>query len=194
MHRPRPTSSRSGSPRRAPRSAIDGLVLKRDVYYTLDPSEVGLCELRRRPALGRLRGLLRPAVGPARFAALEHRRPRDYPIAPGRYLMLGDNSPWSRDGRAWGRADQIDPDRPDRGWDDSGPGELGGPRSAPDRQGVLRLLAPPQAGLAQPPVRRRHPLAGPSVHLHGCDGFANEPDVHVGRELGLAPASGPTGR
>ena len=48
------------------------------------------------------------------------REPRDYPIAPGHYLMLGDNSPWSRDGRAWGRADQIDPARPDRGWDDSG--------------------------------------------------------------------------
>ena len=26
--------------------------------------------------------------------------------------MLGDNSPWSRDGRAWGRHDQIDPDEP----------------------------------------------------------------------------------
>lgn len=34
--------------------------------------------------------------------------------------MLGDNSPWSSDGRAWGDTDQIDPDRPDRGWDDSG--------------------------------------------------------------------------
>ena len=34
--------------------------------------------------------------------------------------MLGDNSPWSRDGRAWGRSDQIDPDDPGRGWDDSG--------------------------------------------------------------------------
>ena len=34
--------------------------------------------------------------------------------------MLGDNSPWSRDARAWGRGDQIDPARPDRGWDDSG--------------------------------------------------------------------------
>ena len=34
--------------------------------------------------------------------------------------MLGDNSPWSRDGRAWGRKDQIDQDDPDSGWDDSG--------------------------------------------------------------------------
>ena len=57
---------------------------------------------------------------PARFPRLTRYPPRDYPIGPGRYLMLGDNSPWSRDGRAWGRADQIDPDLPGQGWDDSG--------------------------------------------------------------------------
>ena len=34
--------------------------------------------------------------------------------------MLGDNSPWSRDSRAWGRKDQIDPDLPGHGWDASG--------------------------------------------------------------------------
>ena len=34
--------------------------------------------------------------------------------------MLGDNSPWSSDGRAWGQVDQITAERPDRGWDDSG--------------------------------------------------------------------------
>ena len=62
--------------------------------------------------------------------------------------MLGDNSPWSRDGRAWGTLDQIDPDLPGHGWDNSGRAELGGPGSSLDRQGVLRLLASPQAGLA----------------------------------------------
>jgi signal peptidase I len=35
-------------------------------------------------------------------------------------MMLGDNSPWSRDGRAWTRADQTDPDDPSRGWDSTG--------------------------------------------------------------------------
>jgi signal peptidase I len=35
-------------------------------------------------------------------------------------MMLGDNSSWSRDGRAWTRVDQTTPTAPDRGWDDSG--------------------------------------------------------------------------
>jgi signal peptidase I len=34
--------------------------------------------------------------------------------------MLGDNSPWSRDGRAWTRRDQRTGDDPDGGWDETG--------------------------------------------------------------------------
>ena len=34
--------------------------------------------------------------------------------------MLGDNSPWSRDARAWGRADQLVAETPGLGWDESG--------------------------------------------------------------------------
>ena len=57
---------------------------------------------------------------PARYAALEWATPNEYALGEGRYLMLGDNSPWSRDGRAWGRADQKSRDDPGQGWDDSG--------------------------------------------------------------------------
>ena len=57
---------------------------------------------------------------PGRFAELGRHPGRRYPLGPGRYLMLGDNSPWSRDGRAWGRADQTTATIPDAGWDDSG--------------------------------------------------------------------------
>ena len=57
---------------------------------------------------------------PARFAELEHHQPRDYVLGPGRYLMLGDNSPWSRDARAWGQTDRFDPDYPNQGWDTTG--------------------------------------------------------------------------
>ncbi len=99
--------------------AIDGLVLKRDVYYTLEPSEPDYANLGEAPHYDPT-ALFDLLADPARFAALTHRPPRDFPIAPGHYLMLGDNSPWSSDGRAWGDTDQIDPDRPDRGWDDSG--------------------------------------------------------------------------
>ena len=62
--------------------------------------------------------------------------------------MLGDNSPWSRDGTGLG---QFGPDRPGASGPRLGrlgPAELGGSRSAPDRQGVLRLLASSQARLA----------------------------------------------
>lgn len=99
--------------------AIEQLVLKRDAYYTLEPSESDYTNLggdaRFNPS-----AFFRLLSEPEQFSRLVCREPRDYPIAAGRYLMLGDNSPWSRDARAWGRIDQIDPSRPDRGWDDSG--------------------------------------------------------------------------
>jgi signal peptidase I len=98
---------------------VDSLVLKRDVYYTLGPSESDYANLGEAAQLDSS-ALFDLLSDPARFAVLAHRSPRDYPIAPGRYLMLGDNSPWSRDGRAWGRTDQIEPGSPHRGWDDSG--------------------------------------------------------------------------
>ena len=59
-------------------------------------------------------------ANPRLFAAFGKLGPRDFPIASGRYMMMGDNSPWSRDGRDWRRTDQVEPGRPGRGWDDSG--------------------------------------------------------------------------
>jgi signal peptidase I len=98
---------------------LSGLILKRDVHYTLSPgspddrSHEGL--MFQGP-----RALSDFLSDPARFAELGDTQVRDYPLGPGRYLMLGDNSPWSRDGRAWTRRDQRTEDHPDRGWDDSG--------------------------------------------------------------------------
>ena len=98
---------------------VDQLILRRDVYYTLEPAESDYSNLDGsvRTESSALFDLL---SDPARFAALTRYPPRDYPIGPGRYLMLGDNSPWSRDGRAWGGSDQIDPELPGQGWDNSG--------------------------------------------------------------------------
>jgi signal peptidase I len=98
---------------------IGGLVLKRDIYYTLEPAEPDYANLvgSERVDSSALFELL---SDPARFASLARHPAREYPIGPGCYLMLGDNSPWSRDGRAWGRSDQIVPDFPDHGWDNSG--------------------------------------------------------------------------
>jgi signal peptidase I len=98
---------------------VVGLVLKRDVHYTLAPGAAddgGLEALvPRGPS-----ALFDLLADPAKFARFGEARAMDYPLGPGRYLMLGDNSPWSRDGRAWTRRDQRDPDDPSEGWDDSG--------------------------------------------------------------------------
>jgi signal peptidase I len=100
-------------------ATVSGLVLKRDVYYTQDPGEPDsddLLEYRVKPP----QDLFDLLSDPARYAELRWREPREYPIEAGRYMMLGDNSSWSRDGRAWTRVDQTTPTAPDRGWDDSG--------------------------------------------------------------------------
>lgn len=99
--------------------SVSGLVLKRDVYYTLspgDPDYPGLDGIYR----SNPRAFFDLLADPARYAAMGPPPSRDYPLGEGRYLMLGDNSPWSRDGRAWGRKDQIDAGLPGRGWDSSG--------------------------------------------------------------------------
>jgi signal peptidase I len=99
--------------------SVENLVLRRDIYYTLEPTESDYSNLdgstRIEPT-----ALLELLSDPARFTGLVRYPARDYSIGPKRYLMLGDNSPWSRDGRAWGNSDQIDPEIPGQGWDSSG--------------------------------------------------------------------------
>jgi signal peptidase I len=98
---------------------VTQLVLKRDIYYTLEPGEADQVNLNAMPQAGP-RAFFDLLADPVRYARLGPLSSHDYPLGPGRYLMLGDNSPWSRDGRAWGRKDQIDRDEPGAGWDDSG--------------------------------------------------------------------------
>ena len=98
---------------------IDRLILRRDVYYTLEPAESDYSNLDG-SARVESSALLELLSDPARFPKLTRYPARDYPIGPGRYMMLGDNSPWSRDARAWGSSDQIDPDLPGQGWDNTG--------------------------------------------------------------------------
>jgi signal peptidase I len=98
---------------------VSDLVLRRDLYYTLDPSEPDQRMLVNLPFQGPA-ALFDLLADPARYAALGDLPARDFPLGPDAYLMLGDNSPWSRDGRAWGRIDQVDPNVPGKGWDGSG--------------------------------------------------------------------------
>lgn len=101
--------------------SVQNLLLKRDIYYTLKPGQTDFESVPGgEPLPGNPVALLDWLADPAEFTAFGRLGPRDFPIGPGRYMMLGDNSPWSRDGRDWDRNDQVDPDRPGRGWDDSG--------------------------------------------------------------------------
>jgi signal peptidase I len=57
---------------------------------------------------------------PAQFPSLGNLPwSRPYPIGPESYLMLGDNSPRSKDSRGWGNRDHYDPRSPEDGWDPS---------------------------------------------------------------------------
>jgi signal peptidase I len=80
---------------------VDKLVLKRDIYYTLDPGEADYADVSA--TRNDAQDLYDILADPSRFARLSRRPPKEYPIRPGYYLMLGDNSPWSRDARAWGQ-------------------------------------------------------------------------------------------
>jgi signal peptidase I len=100
---------------------VSGLQLLRDIYYTVDPSQSDYEALDlENPLPSGPVALFDWLADPKQFGAFARLTPLDFPIAPGRYMMLGDNSPRSRDGRAWTRPDQLDPDNPTRGWDDSG--------------------------------------------------------------------------
>jgi signal peptidase I len=102
--------------------SVRDLVLLRDIYYTIHPSHADYDSVELSDPLPTDPVAFFDWLGdPNRFEAFGRLVPRDFALAPGRYLMLGDNSPWSRDGRAWDRHDQIDLDRPGSGgWDDSG--------------------------------------------------------------------------
>ncbi|MFO0951795.1 MAG: S26 family signal peptidase [Isosphaeraceae bacterium] len=104
------------------RVSVGRLILLRDIYYTLRPSVADLDSLGLEDPLPTEPVAFHDWMSdPSRFSSFSKLGPRDFPVAPGRYLMLGDNSPWSRDGRAWERLDQIDPDGiRSGGWDHSG--------------------------------------------------------------------------
>lgn len=101
--------------------AISDLVLKRDIYYTLNPGAPdygGLWDERFPRTPVELFDLL---ADPSQFSFLEKVQPKDYPIRPDHFLMLGDNSPMSKDSRGWSTNDRRNPSVPiddaAGGWD-----------------------------------------------------------------------------
>ncbi|HMB03785.1 MAG TPA: S26 family signal peptidase [Isosphaeraceae bacterium] len=84
---------------------VSDLVLKRDIYYTQHP---GRSDYRQSWEMHSPRMPVELS-DPAQFAALGELESREYPIAPNRFLMLGDNSPRSADSRGWSTNDLWDP-------------------------------------------------------------------------------------
>jgi len=93
---------------------VSGLVLKRDIYYTQTPGKADYTvpwDGFSADPTERAQKYFDLLADPSRYASLVTDEPRDYPIKPGRYMMMGDNSPRSKDGRGWGHRDKQ--------WDDS---------------------------------------------------------------------------
>lgn len=103
---------------------ISRLLLRRDIYYTQDPQRTdygagygpGFGEFDRPAIRSTLpndpRGLRDAFADPTKFAALAVGQGKRYKIAPGKFMMMGDNSPESSDSRAW--------EPVDRDWDTTG--------------------------------------------------------------------------
>lgn len=81
------------------------LVLKRDIYYTQTPgrNDYGPVWEERYPRTPV--ELFDFLADPSRFADLARTRQIEYELGDDRYLMMGDNSPRSKDSRGWASAD-----------------------------------------------------------------------------------------
>ena len=78
---------------------VSDLVLKRDIYYTVEPGEWDY------EALGLSRST--DLSNPGEFPALARSPRESFPIQPGHFMMFGDNSPRSKDSRGWGAQDRT---------------------------------------------------------------------------------------
>ena len=85
---------------------VSELVLKRDIYYTVDPERTDYGDrwdqrIPRTPAQ-----LAEFLANPSAVAALGPLNWQDFPITNDHYFMMGDNSPRSKDSRAWSARDR----------------------------------------------------------------------------------------
>jgi signal peptidase I len=102
---------------------VSNLVLKRDIYYTQVPGSSDYSGQLSWPLgspgdrVSRVVEAFNILADPARFAELGNLKERDFQIRHGHYMMMGDNSPRSKDSRGWEQRDQLRSERPDIGWD-----------------------------------------------------------------------------
>jgi len=97
---------------------LSDLVLKRDIYYTLNPGQIDYGRPWDPGVPQSPSALFDLLAEPAKVAAFGPLGTSDYAIGPDRFLMLGDNSPRSKDSRGWETRDRYEPEL-DQGWDRS---------------------------------------------------------------------------
>jgi signal peptidase I len=90
---------------------VSDLVLNRDIYYTQYPGQVDYRSIwgDRQPRSSI--ELFDFLSDPARFESLANVRSHEYELGDDRFMMMGDNSPRSKDSRGWDSNDV---------WDESG--------------------------------------------------------------------------
>lgn len=99
--------------------SVSRMKLYRDIYYTVYPSGFDYSENVWNMPLVDSQDLFDLLSDPKRFeTAYGEIKTQDFPIGPGRYMMMGDNSPLSKDSRAWGIRDKQEPDGLG-GWDNT---------------------------------------------------------------------------
>jgi signal peptidase I len=96
---------------------VSDLVLKRDIYYTLYPGRPDYTQSWEQRFPRTPVELFDMLGDSTQFPALGGLRSHQYVIGPDRFMMLGDNSPRSKDSRGWDSRDRYDPDYPYTGWD-----------------------------------------------------------------------------
>jgi len=99
---------------------VSRLSLTRDIYYSVYPSGFDYGENLWSTPIMESRDLFDLLSDPKRFGVFAEARHQDFPISPGHYMMMGDNSPLSKDSRAWGVRDKKEPGMNGSGWDETG--------------------------------------------------------------------------
>jgi len=104
--------------------AVSDLVLKRDIYYTLNPGHPDYDSFWDDDHIPRTAvELFDNLAKPSQLSFLANLPPKDFQIGADRFLMLGDNSPMSKDSRGWSNDDRRNMtysiDEPGAGWDTS---------------------------------------------------------------------------
>lgn len=100
---------------------VSDLVLKRDIYYTQYPGQNDYWPVFENREPRNIVELFDFLADPAQFPNLARVGFKEYELGEERFLMLGDNSPCSKDSRGW--------DKSDRDWDPSNRSSWEVPRS-----------------------------------------------------------------